>query len=96
MAEVGREAVREVDTAHPQPAAREALPHFQAIRRDVPVEPTRRLGAGNFGRVVEVRDKSAHLNEHRYWGSYNVPAIPEIWRLSAFGSAPGPAWAAAS
>ena len=41
-----------------------------------------------------VEDKSAHLNAHRYWGSYNVPAIPSVWDKSGFAKASRtrPAW----
>jgi hypothetical protein len=40
-----------------------------------------------------VEDKSAHLNDQRYWGSYNIPAIPSVWKASGFGSpSAGPAW----
>eukprot|EP00947_MAST-08B_sp_MAST-8B-sp1_P001218 g1218.t1 len=41
---------------------------------------------------VYVRDESAYLQENRYWGSYNVPAFPEVWKQSGFGDGKGPAW----
>jgi hypothetical protein len=42
---------------------------------------------------VAVADKSHHLNSQRYWGSYNIPAIPSVWKESGFGApSAGPAW----
>lgn len=32
-----------------------------------------------------VEDKSHHLDSKRYWGSYNVPGIPSVWKESGFG-----------
>ena len=35
--------------------------------------------------LCAVRDESKHLNVQRYWGSYNIPAVEEVWELSGFG-----------
>ena len=56
-----------------------------------PLEPNTFVIAEQIPGLLAVEDRSAWLNEKRYWASYNIPAIPSIWRKSGFGQR-SPAW----
>jgi hypothetical protein len=40
---------------------------------------------------IAVEDRSAQLNDERYFGSYNIPAVDSVWALAGFGSQQ-PSW----
>eukprot|EP00939_MAST-03C_sp_MAST-3C-sp1_P003337 g3337.t1 len=56
-----------------------------------PLSPNTFLIVEQIPGELVVEDRSAWLNENRYWGSYNIPAIPTVWKKSGFGAAT-PTW----
>ena len=41
--------------------------------------------------MIHSADMSTHLQQERYWGSYNIPFFSDIWTASGFGNQQPPA-----
>eukprot|EP00940_MAST-03C_sp_MAST-3C-sp2_P001455 g1455.t1 len=58
---------------------------MNAFKPGQPLAPETFVIAEQLPGELVVEDRSNWLNEKRYWGSYNIPAIPSVWARSGFG-----------